>query len=217
MNIKVKTTLIQNFDSSLATAWMSDILNQYFDVRFYQDDVTYPDLASTIVFVDPVRCPEIFNKFSNSRATMIIDGLWERKDYISQEIRQKHFVLDNVNWFWYNESLCYKHWNLHTYQPNRTYQYRALMPLKLRRSHRDVLQHRMMPYLDDFVWSYVAQGRHLPNDSTAEPTNDRYFNSEWYDSTCFSLVSETCVESIDYHPIFITEKTVIEPIGCKII
>jgi hypothetical protein len=65
----------------------------------------------------------------------------------------------------------------------------------------------MTLYLDDFVWSYVARGKRLPNDSTAEPINDRYFDPEWYDSTCFSLVSETCIESIDNCPVFITEKT----------
>lgn len=189
----------------MASPWMSPILSEHFDFLFYQEDTVYDNVESLIVFVDPVRQPKIFEQFADSGATMIIDRLWERPDYIKQEIRSKHFVLHNVNWFWYNESLWFRHLNLHNYQPNRTYQYRALMAMNLQRPHRNLLYQYMLPYLDDFVWSYVGQGKRLPND--VEGWNDRYFDAAWYDSTCFSLVAETYVESMDTQELFITEKT----------
>jgi hypothetical protein len=208
MNIKSKPKLVRHFDSSFATPWMTEMLSEHFDLLFYQEDINYHGGESKlIVFVDPVRYPDVFNKFAGSDVIIVIDGLWERKEYIQQKIRDKYFVSESLNWFWYNESFWHKYRNLHGYQPNRTYQYRALMPMRLRKAHRDVVHRRMTPYLDDFVWSYVAQGRCLPNDSTAGSTSDRHFHPDWYDSTCFSLVVESCVEPLDQQPVFVTEKT----------
>lgn len=207
MNVKVKPRLLQNFDSSMASFWISPILSEHFDFLFYHEDMVYDNVESLIVFVDPVRQPKIFDKFANSGATVIIDGLWERPDYIKQEIKSNHFVLHNDNWFWYNESLWYQYLNLHNYQPARTYQYRALMPMNLKRFHRDLLYQHMLPYLDDFIWSYASQGKRLPSDHSTSHWNDRYFNPDWYNSTCFSLIAETYVDPMDGQEIFITEKT----------
>ena len=58
----------------------------------------------------------------------------------------------------------------------------------------------MIPYLDDFYYSYVERlGKYLPED--ADPLfpasagvtgqQQRYFNPMWYNDTYFSLVAET--------------------------
>jgi len=160
---------------------------------------------------------KLYSNFKDRGFRIVIDNLWELKNYHHRTYPDavNALVLHNVNWFWYNESIWYLYQQLNTYQPNRSYQYKALMPMRLHRPHRTMLYNYMMPYLDDFVWSYVAEGHQLPNDQDlSDWENQRYFNPSWYDSTCFSLVAETQVEPTPDQPVFITEKT-FKPIAFK--
>jgi hypothetical protein len=195
---------------SLGGKWFSSILNQYFNIDYYRPGVKY-DNKSTILCVDVVHRPEIYTEFRDQGFPIIIDSLWETKSQYQTTYPDDSagsFILHNVDWFWYNESLWYKQSNLDAYCPARTYEYTALMPMRLFRLNRDMLHKQMTPYLKDFIWSYVDQGKQLPNDRDLNDwSNQRYFNPEWYDNTCFSLVSETQVDPDPEQPVFITEKT----------
>jgi hypothetical protein len=200
----------------MTAPWIIEILKKYLDVQFYQHGVEY-DPNSTMVCVDVLHQDKLYSNFKDRGFRVVIDNLWELKNYHHQTYPDAidALVLHNVNWFWYNESLWYLHNQLNTYQPNRSYQHKAFMPMRLRRPHRTMLYNCMIPYLDDFVWSYVAEGRQLPRDQDlSDWQTQRYFNSSWYDSTCFSLVAETQVDSTVDQPVFITEKT-FKPIAFK--
>jgi hypothetical protein len=189
-------------------------LEKYFNVVSYCSHVNY-NPGSTLIVVDCNRKPEHFEKILDSGVKILIDNLSEpvhtyKKNYAELE---NAYVLHNPNWFWYRESLSYAiDENLYNYKPKRTYQYRALMPMNIQRPHRDQLINAMRPYLDSFIWSYVthpAIQKRLPNDKEPEfqyLTDDRYFNPDWYDQTCFSLVAETAVD-LPEQTVFITEKT----------
>ena len=205
-----KPTLLFTNSSSLGSTWFSTIFNQYFNIKYYQPDVKY-DVKSTVLVVDALHRSDIYTEFWEQGFPIVIDNLWERKNQYLVAYPYDNtgsFILHNVNWFWYNESLWYKKININNYQPVRTYKYSGFMPMRLRRPNRDMLYEQIAPYLDDFIWSYVAQGQQLPNDhDLSDWTTQRYFNPEWYDNTCFSLVSETHVDPVPGQSIFITEKT----------
>jgi hypothetical protein len=79
------------------------------------------------------------------------------------------------------------------------------MPIRLKKPHRDQLFKSMTPFLDEFIFSYIGAGIHLPNDVNENYLDmPRYFNPLWYDSTYFSVVSETIVDGDE---LFVTEKT----------
>jgi hypothetical protein len=114
----------------------------------------------------------------------------------------------------------------HEYPKNKTYEALALVPMNKPRNHRDQLFNRLSSLKNDILLSYVARGLTLPRnelyesdinpyyvrvidplvDPGVEIINDRYFNPDWYNSTYFSIVVETCIEKYEY-PVFLTEKT----------
>jgi hypothetical protein len=84
------------------------------------------------------------------------------------------------------------------------------MPMRVNRRHRSETLVRMSSMLDDMIWSYASHEKYLPNDfSPDHPQFQRHFDPSWYDSTYYSLVTETYAEE-DAHissDIFVTEKT----------
>ena len=212
-----KSTLLFTENLSLAKPHFSSILAQYFNTAVYQPDIKY-NPKSTILCVDVIRRPEIYTTFRDQGFPIVIDSLWERKSKYQLAYPYDNagaFIMHNVNWFWYNESLHLKDSKLNEYQPARTYKYSGLMPMRRQRPDRDRLLKEIAPCLNNFIWSYVDRDRRLPNDpDLPEWESQRYFNPDWYDNTCFSLVAETQVEPEIEQPIFITEKT-FKPVAFK--
>jgi hypothetical protein len=190
-------------------------LGRYFNVVDGYDPTKTYDSQSTLVVVHPLNKSEFHQQILDSGVKIVIDSLYEpvhRYKTIYSELTNA-LVLDNTNWFWYRESILnQKIFEVIGYVPNRTYAYTTLMPMNVQRPHRDRMLTAMHPFLDSFIWSYVGKPelcRHLPNDNKLQNgilDNDRYFNPEWYNETCFSLVAETAVELPD-QSMFITEKT----------
>jgi hypothetical protein len=214
MNTKTKPNLVLVHDASFLGE-IRQQLEQYFDIiDGYDPAITY-DTKSTLIVMHPFRKSEFHQQILDSGAKIVIDSLCEPTFYCKKNYPEltDALVLSNTNWFWYRENVHNRQiLDINKYVPNRTYTYTALMPMHVRRPHRDRLLTVMYPFLDSFIWSYVGKpelGRHLPNDNELQNgilTNDRYFNSEWYDTTCFSLVAETATELPDQE-MFITEKT----------
>ena len=132
------------------------------------------------------------------------------------------------NYFWIKEYFFNTSRGLNMYVPNPTHNKLFFMPIKTRKPARDLLYDALSKYSDNAVISYFDRGIMLPMDIT--DTNlvsddrhsfDRNFNSDWYDETYFSVVSETLVTSskkeyknvgqvssyTNAKSIFITEKT----------
>jgi hypothetical protein len=210
-----KIKIVHERLTSFHSDWINPLINEYFDLVPYLHGSTY-DKKSTIFYVNAMDSSLTFLQFLDQGYSVIGDSLWERSDsaaFITANnsllTNKKFMLLQNLNWFWYNESLWYKHLGYDQYQPNRTHRYKALMPMNLQKKHRSYLQKLLANYLDDFVWSYASMGILLPNggDPTSDWNAQRAFVPDWYDNTCFSIVAESTVEATEEQPIFISEKT----------
>lgn len=180
--------------------WVRPFFDPYFNIEYYDPELTY-NSCDTVYYTsvtDPIDSTA--KSFLDHGFRVVLDNLAEIP--MGQSVPGV-WVMENINWFWYYESLRHQH-QKHSYTPNRNYQNLALMPMRLKRQHRDLLLLYMSPWLDQFVWSYVEQGRALPGDKEIikNPNHQRYFDPSWYDSTHFSVVAETQTNSI-----FPTEKT----------
>ena len=190
--------LVYESPGSLNSQWIQPIVEQYFAVEPYRDDQHY-DQHTLLVQNQPAITPA-GQRIQDQGGTIVFDNLWEQPCSWTGGYRLEH-----ANWFWYNESLHYQHLGYNQYEPVRSYDYLALIPMRRIHPHRDWLLQALEPWLDQCVWSYLERGRSLPNDTdTSDFKGQRYLNPEWYNSTCFSIVAESTVSAGE---IFITEKT----------
>ena len=199
---KIKPTLVVEKLTTLTQPWFRNVVEPYITLEYYNSDNTY-DKQSTIFCANyNARAPAYRNHFIDNGYKIVYDNFQE-----AVIIDNSKYILQNPNWFRYYESLWYKHLGYDTYQPLRQYKNLALMPLGKRKSHRDLTESKLKPWLDDFVWSYVSKGQRLPDDDVTSVDPQRYFNANWYDQTCFSFVAESMVAPLVNNTVFITEKT----------
>jgi hypothetical protein len=127
----------------------------------------------------------------------IVDHLWDSDVDTKSQIQNNTLILRNTNWLWYRESLCYQTFDYHKYQPKRNYQHAFLMPINKSIEHKDLVIERLSSVLSSGLYSYADRGRLLPNDFDREQQGYwlYYFNPEWYDTTCFSVVVESYMRS----------------------
>jgi len=190
------------FVQPLLQPWIQNIINPHMDIMYYDPVKTY-DKQSTVFFVNyKSKATSLQNWFVNEGYKIVYDNLWE-----GMQVDGSKYILQNPNWFRYNESLWYKHIGYDTYQPDRQYKHLALMPMRRIKPHRNLAEIKLQPWLDDFVWSYVFKKRYLPDDVIEQHDTQRYFDPGWYDQTCFSFVSESEVAPGPTNTVFITEKT----------
>jgi hypothetical protein len=204
--------LLHNDDrNSFSHDHIQSLLQQYFEIVIWQPDVIYS--RDHILVVDSFKLKRSFPNFWYQQYLqqgyrVIVDNMWEIADFVADrfpdDVSACH-VMQNTNWFWYNESMMYTAQALDTYRPARTYEKLAFMPMRLDRGHRRELVIRLSGVLDQLIWSYNAHGRQLPGDLDPDHANyQRHFNPDWYNSTHFSIVAESQVSNPD---IFVTEKT----------
>jgi hypothetical protein len=197
-----KPTLVFEQHLTLTSNWLQTIVALYFTMELYDQKKFYPKQST--VFYAPYRTdPTVVQQnFIDNGYRIVYDNLTE-----AVATDPTKYIIQTPNWFRYNESLRSIYHKQNTYQPNRNYRHLALMPMRMRKSYRDRIVQKLQPWLDDFVWSYVARGRQLPRDGDmTDWATQRYFNPEWYDNTCFSFVSESFISLIDDH-VLISEKT----------
>ena len=210
---RLKLLINRDDRTSFHQTLLQRLVEPYFDIVTWQEGVNYSRNDHVLV-ANALRHSESsawyysdwYRPYLNDSYKIVLDNLWESPQMMQRfpDPVQNCFVLHNQNWFWYSESsLNKKNWS--DYQPVRTYQKLALLPMRVRRHHRDALVVHLAEILDQLVWSYTSHGRTLPNDDDINAvTFQRHFNPEWYNNTYFSIVAETLVDTPD---IFVTEKT----------
>jgi hypothetical protein len=196
--------------ASFSPRWLAPWLAQYFDFVPWHPDCSYRH--NSLIYVN---CLELSGKnqlpiwaeqMQEKGFKILIDNLAE---YDMGPIAGAHKVTAEA-WFWYQESLHYQHIGLDQYCPRPKPQHLALMPMNKTKSHRTDFLKRLGNTVDSWLWSYVEQGRQLPNDGDmSDWSTQRRMNPEWYDHTYMSMVVESTVISPSQHtPVFITEKTI---------
>ena len=196
--MSTKPKLVSTGRYSFHSQWVYPIASQWFDLVDYDPTVTYQ--PQDCLYTDGFNSPTL--DWLHSGRRVVIDRLWEPTLTFPG-----CFILNNPAWFWYQESLWYRHVEYNNFQPAPGWTHRALMPMRIKKDFRDYLLQILGNNVDNFIWSYQSQGRSLPNDADpADWNSQRYFNPEWYNRTAFSLVVETTMDNWDDRP-FITEKT----------
>lgn len=114
-------------------------------------------------------------------------------------------LLEIPEWFWYFESLWYRSRDYHLYQPSAQDKTRLFfMPIRRRRLGRDLAYMGLSSLLDQSIYSYVERGIRLPGIPDTHIEDQRWFNADWYDQTCFSVV---CEDDDDTYPVMWSEKS----------
>lgn len=193
-----KITLVQqpNSYNSFCAFYLKRWLDKFFNFEYYDTARTYDSSTVFYQFSASSDFGWIENLHQQGYRT-VVDNLWESPCRFNVG-----YVLQNPNWFWYNESLWYRALGYADYQPLKTYKKQCFMSIRRMSKERDSIVLKLKPHLDDFIWSY--RDHLLPDDGDPNNGNwQRFFNPDWYDSTHFSLVIETLQNGQG----FITEKT----------
>lgn len=190
---KLQVVLSYKYYTSFDQPWIADIAREYFDIVYNEHN---PVIDTKAIFLIRELADTDWHK---SNHKLVFDNLWE-----IYKPDDRGLVLTNKNWFWYNESLWYRHLGYHNYTPERNISKNGLLLMHLRKLHRDWLFKRLD--LNKLLYSYVGAGVRINGDIDIDNNEwQRYFNPNWYNSTAFSIVAETTVSSND--TIFVTEKT----------
>jgi hypothetical protein len=199
----------------------SPFMSRYFDIVRFGDNTVYNKkdtvLAVNVFKTGNPKASYWYRPYLEQGFKILVDGLWEPEGW-HKKIAHQHnvphwpettgnfFICYAKNWFWYLESQWYTQLGHYNYRPNKTYTKLALMPMRMERWHRNETLERVRGILDDMIWSYARYGRYLPNDISPDNTVfQRHYDPSWYDNTCYSLVTETAVDTPP--DIFVTEKT----------
>ena len=191
----------------------------------YDPAVTYH--RSEVTLMVPANCLNMWwRPFVDDGFGLIIENAAETPDFMKlrwipvtdprtlahRPVPDSAMVLQVPNFFWFETAWrMMVEWH-HLYQPNRTRQYLALLPVSREKPHRTELLVAMGDLLDRCIWSRNELGRLLPNDvphKKGVPWRAVCL-PEWYDNTCFSIVAESIVSNVEP---FITEKTY-KTFGC---
>lgn len=188
--------------------YLHPFIEQYFDIVTYLEGADY--LAQDYMIMTHSGFNNTwYNGLVEQGAKLIYDAFWEY--HVAAELTNQHagsaFVASSKHYFWINEYYVHCQAGYNSYQPCRRPTHLALMPVRQSKPHRQQLLTALDSQLDRILYSQVDQGKYLPNSQTRSfnDMDQRYFNPEWYDTTYFSIVSETTTYS--KYSLHITEKT----------
>jgi hypothetical protein len=207
--------------SSLANN-LTSIVNQYFDVTYYEPGVHY-NPADTVLVVPQFNTNLWWQLFVNEGFKIIIDNLIEVPEIISdfwiptsdtrilahKPVPASAMVLQSPNFFRYENASNWLRQGYDQYRPQRKSLYKALLLMNREKKHRTQLIKKLGTQLDQCVWSYIEQGKQL-NHADVPPPNihwERYLNTDWFDQCCISIVAESLAEPPVNRVPFVTEKT----------
>lgn len=133
-------------------------------------------------------------------------------------------IIATEYWYWIMDQPMLRFFNLDQYQPRPRREKKFFMSIGLQRPERDYLYNRLEDVLNQSIHSYRSRGVTLPNDWTESMGGpwQRYINTDWLDSTCFTLVAETYIDeeaktgySLTLNDnLFLCEKSY-KPLACK--
>jgi len=200
---RVKLVTHPSFRRSIWPNYIQPLFETYFQTCRFNGVEDLNDIyVIDVVDLNNTTIRQWAQQLSKSGHRVVINNLWERVDTDYDWA----YCLLNTNWFWYNESLWYDQLGYRNYQPDRTYQHLAFMPINRPNDCRDRVIEQMTPDLHSILYSY--RNKILPNDLPRNHIHwQRYFCPDWYNSTYFSLVVETTEELPASGIPFVTEKS----------
>jgi len=204
---KLKVLLNEQDNVTWHREYLKPSLEKYFEIHNYNPEQTYN--AKDYIFVTSIVNPNSwYEPWQQQGAKIVYDALWEYHflDNYTEKFQNSGLVSCCKYFFWINEYFVNLSHGYSNYKPDKKAIYKALMPIRQSKPHRQQLLAKLTPILDQLLYSQVDQGRFLPNDQSQELGSfQRYFRNEWYDSTAFSIVSETTTYS--HYQLHVTEKS----------
>ena len=197
-------------------SWQYDklgIATKYFDIQPYKEDDCNYDPSSTIFLIErldyidyaygkPVAfndhlktnrlTTEYIQKMRDKGFKIVIDQCADRWDV--RWDNREDFTLRPKHFDWFDESLCWRAEGYHNIEFESAPEYSFLMLMNMQRKHREDLYEKLLPVLDNSIYSYVEKGVPITNSTDIDTQNERwqrYINPDWYNKTNFSVVAET--------------------------
>jgi hypothetical protein len=196
---KIKLIYSTTTHPCFTQGFVRKLVDDFFDIVEYDPDKTYSPLDTVVLQTHVgVLQPEPWHTHLTQQGfKTVVDHLWDSDVDTPSMVKNNALILRNGNWLWYRESMHYRFMGYDQYQPQRNYQHAFFMPMNKAREHKDLVLDRLAPVLDQGLYSYAERGRSLPNDIDREQQGYwlYYFNPEWYDSACFSVVVESYMRS----------------------
>jgi hypothetical protein len=199
-----KTTLITkstDYTTFGISSYLYPHINDYFTLVEYDPAQTYStvDCAVLVTYASITR-DQWYLPLVESGFKLIVDHLQDSDVDRTSTVDNGVLTLRNPNWMWYWTSMEYHHHGYHQYTPNRQYTHAFLMLMNRPEWHRDQLIESLDSVLDQALYSYVGRGIKLESDQWhtgmhQAPRWLSYTNTDWYDSTCFSVVAESYMRS----------------------
>ena len=198
--MKIKLVLQPEKFTSFNSSYLESLWGEYFDIELYDETTTYAQNVLFVFWWMDDKNPQL-NRLFDQGHKIVIDNLWETH----KAEFDKFYQLNNPNWWWWNESLWWSALGYDQYVPNKNYKKIALMPIRRDSQVRDLIVKKMLPWLDQMIWSY--KDRSLPNDRYIDKfgkVDQRFMNPQWFDDTYINLV----VENSQIGPgLIVSEKT----------
>lgn len=189
---------------SFDQGWFRPVVTQYFDWVKINTDPTVSPSDTVVITTYQNESAEWLEPYRQAGFKIVIEHLWDSHIFRTNQYNGNQMTLYCKNWIWYNESVWYRFLGYDQYCPARTNTHAFLLLMHKERPHRDRILEVLTPLLGQSLYSYVSRGIRLPDDSSYSPGGVwyNYFNPNWYNSTAFSVVSESYLRS----PTDISEK-----------
>jgi len=142
---------------------------------------------------------------------LIIEYFWDTDKGQKPTIHDGVLKLCAPEWIWIDDYLMSQHHahepRIQSGNPDKFF----LLLMNLIRGTRDQLLEQVNIYLDDSLYSYRGRGIELAGDyfDHDDPTfvDQNFSNTDWYNSTNFSLVSESFPVGPASQDLYVSEKT----------
>ena len=178
------------------------VLDPYFDFGSYSDtdDVRDYDPENDIIWaISSENCLANIERWLDAGYKVVLDYLWDH--YGTYYTTDNILLLKTNNVMLMHESLHYQALGYKTLDYNNDPNKLFLCLMNQSRPNRVNLYERIKKYSDTALISFIAKGITLLGDVefeqsggwTGYPSWQNFANMEWYNSTAFSLVSETGV------------------------
>lgn len=194
---KIRLIYHDDYWCNLTTVFLEPLWDRYFE-RVPLSCAGKVDKKTDIIYANFSTAPQWISEWRDDGFKVVIDHLWDSWLLDRVVSSDNVLVIRNSNWSWYNESLWYAFLGYDRYQANPNVRKNFLLQMNLKKPHRDMLFAKIKDILDDAIYSYHGEGITLQNAndiSVNDTTWQRYVDPDWYDSTHFSLVVESSLQS----------------------
>ena len=192
--------------------WIREKLSGNFDIKPFDPTATYNPSTHVMVIdrYDPIdegwHVP-----FKQDGFKIIVEYFWDT-DKGQQPSTHDHVLkICAPEWIWIDDYLMSQHHGheprIQSGDPDKFF----LLLINLIRHTRDQLVAQVKPYLDDSLHSYRGRGIEIAGDYVDQGdttfVNQNFSNHNWYNSTNFSLVSESLPVGPESQDLYVSEKT----------